>query len=238
MTEPQDGTDELRLKCPDCAELILAEAKVCKHCGYRLDGTSARAGDTGKSPGGAALLSLVIPGLGQAYVGEWWRGAAFFLAFGFATFVAFVLDLIGPGWLIGLIAMVDAYKGGRSLQGGARPRAVGRLGWAVLACSVALGTAGMLKAAHDDDVNAGPAEDVSPSVSDNRHNTDANGDVWPVRSKNDVEAIVRQAPSIASVQCEPLTRSGTTCSIITNEGESGLVDATFDSSGEIQLDVR
>lgn len=26
-----------RIKCPDCAELILAEAKVCKHCGFRLD---------------------------------------------------------------------------------------------------------------------------------------------------------------------------------------------------------
>ena len=23
-------------KCPDCAETILADAKVCKHCGYRF----------------------------------------------------------------------------------------------------------------------------------------------------------------------------------------------------------
>lgn len=24
------------VKCPDCAELVLAEARVCKHCGCRL----------------------------------------------------------------------------------------------------------------------------------------------------------------------------------------------------------
>ena len=24
-------------KCPDCAEFVRAEARVCKHCGYRFD---------------------------------------------------------------------------------------------------------------------------------------------------------------------------------------------------------
>ena len=27
---------ETHVKCPDCAELVLREAKVCKHCGCRL----------------------------------------------------------------------------------------------------------------------------------------------------------------------------------------------------------
>lgn len=27
---------ETHVKCPDCAELVLKEAKVCKHCGTRL----------------------------------------------------------------------------------------------------------------------------------------------------------------------------------------------------------
>lgn len=27
---------ETHVKCPDCAELVLKEAKVCKHCGCRL----------------------------------------------------------------------------------------------------------------------------------------------------------------------------------------------------------
>jgi len=28
-------------KCPDCAEFVLCEARVCKHCGYRFDGVAA-----------------------------------------------------------------------------------------------------------------------------------------------------------------------------------------------------
>lgn len=27
---------QTHVKCPDCAELVLAEARVCKHCGARL----------------------------------------------------------------------------------------------------------------------------------------------------------------------------------------------------------
>lgn len=29
-------TPETHIKCPDCAELIKKEAKVCKHCGCKL----------------------------------------------------------------------------------------------------------------------------------------------------------------------------------------------------------
>jgi hypothetical protein len=31
-------------QCPDCAETILADASVCKHCGYRFDGQPAAQG--------------------------------------------------------------------------------------------------------------------------------------------------------------------------------------------------
>ena len=35
--QPSDTpTPDTHIKCPDCAELILKEAKVCKHCGCRL----------------------------------------------------------------------------------------------------------------------------------------------------------------------------------------------------------
>jgi hypothetical protein len=41
MSRPIDRPPKLDLsvytKCPDCAEAILREAKVCKHCGRRLD---------------------------------------------------------------------------------------------------------------------------------------------------------------------------------------------------------
>lgn len=28
-------------RCPDCAEAVLADARVCKHCGFRFEGTSS-----------------------------------------------------------------------------------------------------------------------------------------------------------------------------------------------------
>ena len=32
----QQPTPKTHLKCPECAEFVLKEAKVCKHCGCRL----------------------------------------------------------------------------------------------------------------------------------------------------------------------------------------------------------
>ncbi len=37
LKKPADAaTPETHVKCPDCAELVLKEARVCKHCGCRL----------------------------------------------------------------------------------------------------------------------------------------------------------------------------------------------------------
>jgi hypothetical protein len=30
------ATPDTHVKCPDCAELVLKEARVCKHCGCKL----------------------------------------------------------------------------------------------------------------------------------------------------------------------------------------------------------
>lgn len=35
-TMPGAPTPATHVKCPDCAELVLNEARVCKHCGCRL----------------------------------------------------------------------------------------------------------------------------------------------------------------------------------------------------------
>lgn len=38
LSKKASSTDNgLRVKCPACAELVLAEASVCKHCGAKLD---------------------------------------------------------------------------------------------------------------------------------------------------------------------------------------------------------
>ncbi len=34
--DPNAPTPESHVRCPDCKELVLQEAKVCKHCGCKL----------------------------------------------------------------------------------------------------------------------------------------------------------------------------------------------------------
>jgi len=34
--DPNAPTPDTHIKCPDCAELIKREAKVCRHCGCKL----------------------------------------------------------------------------------------------------------------------------------------------------------------------------------------------------------
>ena len=33
---PKPPSSDTHVKCPDCAELVLAQARVCKHCGCKL----------------------------------------------------------------------------------------------------------------------------------------------------------------------------------------------------------
>jgi len=35
-TDPNAPTPETHVRCPDCRELVLKEARVCKHCGCKL----------------------------------------------------------------------------------------------------------------------------------------------------------------------------------------------------------
>ncbi len=57
--------------CSLCGEEILAVAKKCKHCGEFLDQSLRQSRDKPKwNPGIAALLSLLIPGVGQMYKGQ------------------------------------------------------------------------------------------------------------------------------------------------------------------------
>lgn len=46
-TRQYEETARSTTECPDCAETILADARVCKHCGLRFDGPRAeQAGDS------------------------------------------------------------------------------------------------------------------------------------------------------------------------------------------------
>ena len=59
-----------------------------------------------KNPGSAAVLSLLIPGVGQFYNGDFWRGVIWLIITpGFWIGSAGLL-----GWICHVIAAITAYK--------------------------------------------------------------------------------------------------------------------------------
>ena len=66
----------------------------------------------GPSPGVAAVLSVLLPGLGQVYNGRLLAGALWFLATGFGYWAILV-----PGFLIHAACVVCAFQGARDGYG-------------------------------------------------------------------------------------------------------------------------
>lgn len=50
QVRPAGPTPDTHVKCPDCAELVLKEARVCKHCGCRLVPQVAQPAPASKDP--------------------------------------------------------------------------------------------------------------------------------------------------------------------------------------------
>ncbi len=103
--------DELK-RCPFCSEIILSEAKKCKHCQAFLE---PQTGDLNLpkpkwNPALAASLSLLMPGGGQIYRGKIITGClwAFFVAMGYGSYVlpGIILHLL----CISLAAIGNPYK--------------------------------------------------------------------------------------------------------------------------------
>ena len=104
-------TTEANVKCPNCAEVIAAEAKKCKHCGEFLDSNLRQAKlpnpiplEQPWNPGVAAVLSLVIPGAGQIYKGQlkpgiWWLVG---VVVGYMAFIV-------PGLMLQIYCIYNAY---------------------------------------------------------------------------------------------------------------------------------
>ena len=72
------------------------------------DPTRPRRERQAPSPGIAAVLSVIIPGLGQVYCGRLLAGLLWFLAatFGYAT-------ILVPGFLIHCLSVWSAYRSAR-----------------------------------------------------------------------------------------------------------------------------
>nr|MBA3890826.1 hypothetical protein [Gemmatimonadaceae bacterium] len=172
MTE-QGATEEAGTKvCPDCAEAVQEAARVCRYCGYQFDigapggrasspAVPPSAPSARKSAAGAAILSLVIPGLGHFYLSEGWRGGVFLATFIVATFGAFATGTIGPGWIIGIIGAIDAYSGAGSLNAQGRLREVSGGLWGMLAAVIVLVAVGVaIQAREVEAIEAAPPFDA------------------------------------------------------------------------------
>ncbi|MCJ7443669.1 MAG: zinc ribbon domain-containing protein [Methanotrichaceae archaeon] len=92
-----------KMFCHNCGAEIDINAEICPKCGVRQK--SGGVSTTGeKSPIVAAVLSFLIPGLGQMYVGKMKRGLVLLAA-------ALLLLVTGVGYIVVMIASIyDAYK--------------------------------------------------------------------------------------------------------------------------------
>ncbi len=75
---------------------------------YDVPLDSPLAARRGPNPGIAAVLSVLLPGLGQVYNGRLLAGCLWFLAVGFGYWAVLV-----PGFLLHVLAVWFAYRGAR-----------------------------------------------------------------------------------------------------------------------------
>lgn len=110
-------TEERTKDCPHCGAQIEYKYTVCPACGSLqppLDGVPAAPRRPRKNPWIALILSLLVTGVGQIYVGRIARGLAFL---GGVLFISFVLDayldyeqLLLLGAALSVISAIDAYR--------------------------------------------------------------------------------------------------------------------------------
>jgi TM2 domain-containing membrane protein YozV len=107
--------------CPNCGtELKFENAEICPSCGVRIKeapSTPLQASEK-KSPGFAAVLSFLIPGLGQIYNGQIGKGIIMVVAA--VIFALLIIILIGiilylALWLYGIY---DAYDTAKKINSG------------------------------------------------------------------------------------------------------------------------
>ncbi len=104
--------------CQNCGVEVTPKQEICVKCGVRLAGGSVTGNDyvspSSKSPATAALLSFLILGVGQMYLGQLLKGVAMMLG-------GMVLAAITGFFAIPVLWVVyplDAYLIGKKLQNG------------------------------------------------------------------------------------------------------------------------
>ncbi len=103
------------ISCPACGNRISSQASSCPQCGHPVASPPApQVIVTQKvplwNPGIAALLSFLIPGMGQMYKGQVLNGIVWFVLVGSAYFFGALLLFI-PGVILHLCCIVGATMG-------------------------------------------------------------------------------------------------------------------------------
>ena len=101
--------------CQNCGQKIDINAEICPYCGIRVAGVTV-VGQ--KSVFLAALLSIILPGLGQIYAGQTTKGISFIVVY----IVAYVLTLIFIGFILILViwiwSLIDVIKSTEAINRG------------------------------------------------------------------------------------------------------------------------
>lgn len=111
--------------CANCGFEMPKTTKFCPECGTSTDGVPQVVNNNNKaivnsdkSPGLAAVLSFLIIGLGQIYLGLTKKGIILFVA----AIISGFLMLLVIGWITWLIvwgyAIYDAYNSGEKMKNG------------------------------------------------------------------------------------------------------------------------
>ena len=86
--------------CGNCGALLAHPTATCWRCGAAATaGTFVR---SRKSPVVAAVLSALIPGMGQVYLGNYKKGLGYLGAIGALEFFGLDLDLTALGLALGI----------------------------------------------------------------------------------------------------------------------------------------
>ena len=114
--------------CPNCGSKIPKNIKFCPECGSptsntpQTNNTANNTGNsvvnTNKDPALAAILSFLIIGLGQIYLGLTKKGIILFIAAVISGFLMFILIGFALWLLIWVYAIYDAYKSAQKMQNG------------------------------------------------------------------------------------------------------------------------
>ena len=114
-----------KMYCQECGAETSEKQEICVECGCRLEYEAYNKVRTQnddlvhpstppKSPGTATLLSCLITGLGQVYLGQTLKGIGWLVG-GIVLSAATGGVLSLPVWIA---AMIDAYKIGKKLEQG------------------------------------------------------------------------------------------------------------------------